>query len=84
MRSAGGASEAGAKTKGNKTMRGQAHVAMRDVQSAREAMRALQGFGLCGGGGREREGMVCSRPPCVFVVPGRNEGKGLTVCVVRM
>ncbi|EMC91186.1 hypothetical protein BAUCODRAFT_59124, partial [Baudoinia panamericana UAMH 10762] len=29
-------------------MRGQAHVTMRDVQSATQAIRACQGFELCG------------------------------------
>lgn len=29
-------------------MRGQAHVAFRDIQASTQAMRSLQGFGFCG------------------------------------
>lgn len=41
-------------------MRGQAHVVFRDIDSATQAMRALDGFSLCG------KDMVCLSQPTNF------------------
>ena len=44
----------------NGKMRGQAHVAFRDVQASTQAMRALQGFDFFG------KGMVCAFGPSIL------------------
>lgn len=56
----------------NGKMRGQAHVAFRDVQASTQAMRALQGFDFLG------KEMVC-----IFRVPKKTRSRLLNLTAIR-